>query len=180
MYAIVSGKVKVFLETAIGDEVLVAERGVGDVLGEQSLLDGRQRSASAAAVGPVQAIRVSTDAFRSWLAEHPAAAFAMLEELSMRLREATDQVGEIALLSVDTRVARKLWRMFVSAALEGEPATGDVLRVNQGEMAAQLTVTRESVNKHLAKLRQQKIIETGGGKVTLLKPDALRAAAGNL
>ena len=180
MYAIISGKVKVFLETEIGDEVLVATRGVGDVLGEQSLLDGQQRSASAAASGPVQAICISREAFRTWLSEHPAASFALLEELSLRLREATDQVGEIALLPVETRVARKLWQTFVGAALEGEPAKGDVLKVNQGEMAAGLSVTRESVNKHFAKLKAQKVIETGGGKVTLLRPDALRGAAGNL
>lgn len=177
MYAIVSGNVKVFLQNAGGDEILVAMRGAGEVLGEMSLLDGQKRSASAAAYDDVSALCVSRDRFREWLGEHPAAAWALLVALSRRLREATDQVGEIALLGVEARIARRLCQDFERALGKAPLAPGAKLQVNQSELASMLGLTRESVNKHLSRMRARGLIAVGGGAVELLDPDALRALA---
>jgi CRP-like cAMP-binding protein len=179
VYAIVSGQVKVYLQHSDGSEILVAMRGPGEVLGEMSLLDGRGRSASASAYDNVSALKVSRERFQEWLQRHPAAAWVMLEALSQRLREATDQVGEIALLDVEARIARRLWQDFQRSSAD-VPATGAKLRVNQGELASMLGLTRESVNKHLSRLRGRNIIGVGGGHVELLDPAALRALAESL
>ncbi len=177
VYVIVSGKVKVFLEGGDGGEIVVANRGTGEVLGEMSLLDGRERSASAAAAGDVTALRISRQQFRTWLAEHPAAAWAVLVQLATRLREATDKVGELALLPVEARVARRLWHELAAATGDDAPVVGARARVHQSEMAAALGVTRESVNKHLARLKTRGVISLDAGTVTLHQPDVLRALA---
>jgi CRP/FNR family transcriptional regulator/CRP/FNR family cyclic AMP-dependent transcriptional regulator len=182
MFAIVSGRVRVFVEGGSGSsgDVTIAIRGQGEVLGEMSLLDGMARSASARAIDSVTALYVSKQSFDDWLAPRPAAARAMLEALARRLREATDQVAEIALLSVEARVARHLWLVFVDAAMEGEPQPGASLRVNQTRLASSIGVTRESVNKHLARLKQANVIDVTNGRVTLRDPQALQAAAAEL
>jgi CRP-like cAMP-binding protein len=175
MFAIAQGNVRVFVDGATGGDVVIATRGAGDVLGEMALLDGRPRSASARAVGRVESLYVSCDAFDRWLEEHPAASRAMLAVLAGRLRDATDQVAELALLSVEARVARRLWRVFEAAATNGVPASRASMRVNQGELAAAIGVTRESVNKHLARMKQAGVIDTAAGVVTLVDPEAVRA-----
>lgn len=174
VYVIVSGQVKVFLEGPDGGEIVVAARGVGEVLGEMSLLDGRERSASASATGAVTALRISQQQFRAWLAEHPAAAWAVLVQLVTRLREVTDQVGELALLPVEARVARRLWHDLTAANSGEAPAAGVSARVHQSQMAAALGVTRESVNKHLARLKARGVISLEAGTVTLHQPEVLR------
>lgn len=174
MFAIAQGSVRVFVDGAAGGDVVIATRGEGDVLGEMALLDGRPRSASARAINPVAALYVSRGAFDTWLASHPAASRAMLEVMALRLRAATDQVAELALMSVEARVARRLWQIF-EAAREGAPDRNASLRVNQGELAASIGVTRESVNKHLARMKQAGVIETTSGVVTLVDPEAVRA-----
>jgi CRP-like cAMP-binding protein len=178
--AIVRGTVRVFVEGASGGDVVVGTRGPGDTIGEMSLLDGLPRSASARAIDEVTALYVTRDRFDRWLAEHPAAARAMLGALAQRLREATDQVAGIALLSVEARVARHLTRQFSGAATDGAPHAGTSVAVNQTELARALGVTRESVNKHLARLKHAGVVEVAPGRVTLIDAAALRALAEEL
>jgi CRP-like cAMP-binding protein len=174
VFAIVSGHVKVYLEGADGGEVIVATRTTGDVIGELSLLDHHKRSASAAAVDHVMVARISTANFEEWLMAHPAAAIAMLHELAQRVRETTDQVAEIAILSIDTRIARRLWMHFAEASPDATPRRGMKTRVNQSELASVVGVTRESVNKHLRRMKDARVIAIDTGKVELLDDQALR------
>jgi CRP-like cAMP-binding protein len=174
VFAVVTGHVKIFLEGTDGNEVVVAIRTTGDVLGELSLLDHHRRSASAAAMDKVQVMRISTDHFRDWLVVHPNAAIALLRELAQRVRETTDQVAEIAILSIDTRIARRLWMHFAESTPDATPRTGMKVRVNQSELAAVVGITRESVNKHLRRLKESSTIAIDAGKVELLDAAALR------
>ena len=177
MFAIVAGHLKVFLEAEDGSEVIVAMRTTGDVLGELSLLDPHRRSASAIAVDPVQVLRISREHFQRWLVEHPRAAQALLRELAQRVRETTDQVAEITLFSIETRIARRLWQLFGEAARDGRPAAGMTLRVNQSALASVVGVTRESVNKHLAMIKRQGVLAIDAGRVTIVDLEALGALA---
>ena len=172
--AIISGRVRVFVEGNNGGDVVVGTRASGDVLGEMSLLDGMPRSASARAIDDVTALFVSKERWDAWLDDHPGAARAMLEMLAGRVREATDQVAGMALLSVEARVARHLWHLFSEASRDESPAEGVTLRMNQTEMAATIGVTRESVNKHLARMKQAGVIDVAAGRVTLVQVDELR------
>lgn len=176
VFAIISGQVCVFADTASGDEAVIALRGPGEVVGEMALLDDLPRSASARAQTDVEAAWVSREQFEAWLVAHPAAAREMLTALAQRLREATDQLAEISLLSIETRLARRLWAEF-SRQAKGEPAAGERLHLSQGQLAALLGVTRESVNKHLGRLRLTGAVATDAGAIVLTDPAALREAS---
>ncbi len=175
LYAIVAGAVRVQIQASNGGDVTLAVLGPGEVLGELSVLDGSPRSATAVASGRVEALHVSTRAFREWLADHPAAVAPMLASLAHRLRATDEKVAEIVLLSAESRVARCLWQSFMAA---GPPAAAGVrLKVNQGEMASALGMTRESVNTHLARLKMRGIVDVRGRHVTLLRPELLEECA---
>ncbi len=174
VFAIVSGHVKVYLEGSDGGEVIVATRTTGDVIGELSLLDHHKRSASAAAIDNVKVARLSTQHFEEWLMAHPAAALALLHELAQRVRETTDQVAEIAILSIDTRIARRLWMYFAEETPDATPKRGQKVRVNQAQLASVVGVTRESVNKHLRRMKETGVIAINAGVVELLDDKSLR------
>jgi DNA-binding GntR family transcriptional regulator len=57
----------------------------------------------------------------------------------------------------------------------GAPAAGASMAVNQTELARAIGVTRESVNKHLARLKHAGVVDVAPGRVTLLDPTALQA-----
>ena len=82
------GRVRVSATAGDGAEVVLAERGPGELLGELSGIDGQSRSASVTAVDEVSGLVVPLRAFRGFLMDNPRAALSLLELISRRLREA--------------------------------------------------------------------------------------------
>ena len=176
IYAIVSGQVKIVIEGLNGAEVIVRQLTTGDVFGELAALDGSSRTATAIAVTEVKALHITNRGFDEWLEAHPRVARPMLAQLAHRLRTTNDQVAEIGLLDVGMRIARRLWQRFADDG-RVRPEPGARLAVNQGALAAELGVTRESVNKHFARWKSRGIIAVEKGVVELLDADALEEAA---
>lgn len=82
------GRVKIATLRRRGHEVVLAERGAGDILGELSAIDGLPRSADAVAVDDVEAWSMTTEDFATFLQTRPGAALRVLELLTARLRHA--------------------------------------------------------------------------------------------
>jgi CRP-like cAMP-binding protein len=119
---IVSGRVKVFSITEQGEEVLLAVRGPGALLGELSAVDGAPRGASVAALEPVVALVVPAADFAAFLSGHPGAAAVLLRLVVSRLRDADRKRVEFGAHDIAARVAGRLVEL---ADRFGEPdATG--------------------------------------------------------
>ena len=80
-YIVIEGRLQV---TQHG--TLVRELGPGDFLGEISLVDGRPRTATAVAVGPVNAIVIERPAFLELMDRFGAVRLGILMALSDRIR----------------------------------------------------------------------------------------------
>src|SRR6202020_204889 len=90
-----------------GREIVLGLRGPGDVIGDLSALDGAPRSASALAVGDVEATVAPGTALTRALAD-PSMAMELLRILASRLRDADRKRLEFAALDTLGRVA---WRL---------------------------------------------------------------------
>ncbi len=88
VFVLRAGRVRVSAAAGDGEEVVLAERGPGELLGELSGIDGQSRSASVTAVDEVSGLVVPLRAFRGFLMDNPRAALSLLELISRRLREA--------------------------------------------------------------------------------------------
>jgi len=75
---VATGRVKVFRLTEDGEEIVLAVRGPGALLGELSAIDGLPRSASVAALEPVVAHVMHVEVFRDFLDSHAHVAVALL------------------------------------------------------------------------------------------------------
>jgi CRP-like cAMP-binding protein len=82
------GRVRVATRGAGGEEVVLAERGAGELLGDISGIDGQPRSASVTALDEVRGLVVPLKAFRGFLIDNPRVTLSLLELISRRLREA--------------------------------------------------------------------------------------------
>lgn len=165
------GRVKVFVMAA-GRETVLAFRGPGDVVGEQSGLDDGPRSASVVAVEPVEAVVVTGRAFRAFLDETPAAALAIARELSLRLRDADAKRAEFGSLNSIGRVAGRLLEL---AAGEEEGALTVSLPLSHEELAGWIGASVPSVDRALATMRSLGWIETRRRKIRILDPEAVRS-----
>jgi CRP-like cAMP-binding protein len=174
-YVIATGRVKIGLTSPDGKELILRRLGPGDFHGELALLDDQPRSADAIATEPSVLLVLRRDAFRQFLAEHPAVATKLLATLSRYLRANTELIQDATFLDVPARLARILLEL---AGRSGEdlPPAGTVIpdRIRQAELAALVGATRESINKSLGAFERQGLIRYARGQITLLRPSGLK------
>ena len=152
LYAILSGKVKVFLSDDEGKEIILNIQGPGEYFGELALLDDAPRSASVMTLEESRMAVISKQAFDDCLSKNPELSLRVIRGLSARLRSLTENVKSLALMDVYGRVARTL--------LELAEPQGDVLvisqRLTQRDIASMVGASREMVSRIL------KDLSTGG------------------
>jgi CRP-like cAMP-binding protein len=171
---VLSGRVKVSTVTADGKEVVLAFRGPGDLLGELSAIDGEDRSATVAALEPVEAAVVPARDFRAFLSAHPRVALLLLEMLVRRLRDADRKRVEFGAHDTLGRVAARLVEL---ADSYGEPVADGVritLPLSQEELAGWTGSSREAVGKALHALRGLGWVRTERRRITIIEIEPLR------
>ncbi|MGD8245634.1 MAG: SpoIIE family protein phosphatase [Anaerolineae bacterium] len=102
LYLIVEGRVEA-VKTHEGDEVLLAIRGPGELLGEMALIEEKPRSATVRAVAPTRVLEVSEPDLRALLAKDRTLLYEAARVLSARLRQ-----GDLARIAQLQRKNREL------------------------------------------------------------------------
>jgi CRP/FNR family transcriptional regulator, cyclic AMP receptor protein len=170
-----SGRVKVASVTANGREVVLAFRGPGELVGEQSALDDGPRSASIIAIERVEALCLPPNEFRRFVTHHPSASLAMLRLLSQRLRDADSKRKEFAALTAIGRVAGQLLELADRFGRADGGAVVITLPLSQEELAGSTGVSLESVARALQTMRSLKCIETRRREIRVVDTEALEA-----
>lgn len=94
MYFIKSGKVKITKKLQ-GVIAKIAVLEAGDFLGEMALWENHPRSATATAIGKVEAIAYEREALAQGIKEDPQVAFEMLAAMGQRLRKVDEEVTRL-------------------------------------------------------------------------------------
>ena len=92
MYVVLTGRLRVFVEEANGDERMVGEVGRGECVGEMGVLIGGPRSATARAVRDSELVRLSPAAFEALVHEHPGILTRLTRAIVRRLNDATHAI----------------------------------------------------------------------------------------
>ena len=99
LYLIKSGWVKITTEDASGEELVLNQSGIGEAIGDMSLIDNEPRSATVIALSPVEMLKLEREAFTEVISSQPLMAMHIMRELSHRLRFATTYIEEAIQLS---------------------------------------------------------------------------------
>jgi CRP/FNR family transcriptional regulator, cyclic AMP receptor protein len=86
-YIITDGEVRVTIQDAGGNEIVLQELGPGGFFGELSMLTSEPRSARVFAATNVTTLALERDEFFTFLQKRPSAAIDVLVELGGRLRD---------------------------------------------------------------------------------------------
>ncbi|MGO9906195.1 MAG: Crp/Fnr family transcriptional regulator [Solirubrobacteraceae bacterium] len=159
-----------------GREIVLGVRGAGDVIGDLSALDGAPRSATALAIGDVEATVAPGSALTRALRD-AATAMELLRILAARLRDADRKRLEFAALDTLGRVA---WRLQELGERFGEETSEGIeveLPLSQEQLASWCGASREATVKALAALRSLGCIATGRRSVLIRDAQALRRHA---
>jgi CRP-like cAMP-binding protein len=172
LYVVVRGRVRILRANRDGKEQTLHEQGPGQALAEVPLFDGGPCPADARAEEPTQFLFLPRDDFEELYRSEPSIATAVIRDLGRRLRGAVRLIEKISLRDVPSRVGLTLLEL---AEREDDPSHPFTLPRTQGEMAAALATTRESVARALRTLREEGLIEQEGARVRIRDPQALEA-----
>jgi CRP/FNR family transcriptional regulator, cyclic AMP receptor protein len=167
-----AGRVKVARIDADGNELLLAIRGVADIVGELAVLGGGMRSATVTALVPCITYVLSAAAFLRITRERRIEEI-LLRYLIARQRESDNARAELAGLNAMQRVGRLLLRF--ACVVGGEQPD---LGLSQEELAAAAGLSRASVAAALATLRRRGLIATGRRSLAIRDMAKLRAEFG--
>jgi CRP/FNR family transcriptional regulator, cyclic AMP receptor protein len=177
LYVIRTGKVKIYITSQDGQEVSLAVFGPGDYFGELALLDGQPRSASAVAIEAVEAFALQRTDFINAVMRHPRIAIQVMNVLSHRLRQTDAMIEDLLFLDVHGRVAKKLLELAESHGARTPEGIRIEMRLTQGELAAMVGASRESVNKVMGYFTDKQFITTDRYRITVTRLAELRRRA---
>lgn len=163
LYIILSGKVKVYLNDKKGKEAILRIQGPGEYFGELALIDTAPRSASVMTMMPTELAVISKADFKRCLAEVPEIAFDLLQSLSKRVRELTENVRSLALLDVYGRISRTLENL--TCEQDGQQVIEQ--RLTHQDIANMVGASREMVSRIMKDLSTGGYIQMQNKKITL-------------
>jgi CRP-like cAMP-binding protein len=177
---LISGWVKVSIDSLNGHEALLAIRGPGDVLGELAAIDGRPRSATVRTLVPTRASVLPADRLVSRLRQRPDIAIALLGYVSDRLRDSDSRRARLGAHTVPERLAAYLVELAQRHGTAVADGTEIDMPLSQRELAGAIGASREAIARCLRILRERRVIVTRRRRVVILEPDVLRSMATNV
>jgi CRP-like cAMP-binding protein len=174
MFIIQSGKVEIYISTPQGEKSF-AVIGPGEFFGEMAIIDKGTRSASARAVEETRVIMLDEKTFDLHIQSNPAIVRKILKNMSIRLREANNQVQTLLIKDVNRRIANRILVLCHQRGVKGPGGIKMDFPFGENELAkdAGLTEDMPKVREVIAKLQQAKIIDVQSGQIVVLSVESL-------
>ncbi len=169
LYLIIKGRVKVVLIGESGKELVLAILKKGDFLGEMSIIEDEVRSATAIALEPTVFLTIDKENFINFLIKDPRAMLGVLKELSKRLRNADEKIGELAFQNVYERVISYLNALAKTRGVKEKEGIFVSELPTKKEIADCIGSTRESVSRVLNDLHRKGLISLYRKSVVIKK-----------
>ena len=172
LYVLRQGRAKVVLIGEDGREVILGVLEPGAHFGELALIDDQPRSAHVIAMEDSQLLILRREDFRRRVEANPSVAWALLTELSRRLRRADQKIGGLVLIDVPGRISRLL------LDLSAETSNGMIEKPLTHQTIAQMIgASRETVSRAMKEFQEEGLIRVERRRIAVANRDALEKRA---
>lgn len=173
VYVCLEGRVRIYLTTPSGRELLVGIKLPGDEFGELSAIDGRPRSATAAAIDQTLVGVMPASDLMVMLRDDPELSVGVCQSLSAELRRSNDRLVTLNSKSATVRTGRMLVELASLIMRHSGTADSYEVPITQADLAGWIGATRESTARALGRFRRAGLIETCRGRIVVLDVVAL-------
>jgi CRP/FNR family transcriptional regulator, cyclic AMP receptor protein len=173
VFFVVSGTVRVKLQSIAGREVLLREINAGEFFGELAAIDGQPRSSGILAVTDVTVARMSAAVFRKTVHAHADICDQLLALLAGQIRILANRVNEFTTLDARHRIYAELLRLSRPEPGKARQALVSPPPVH-AEIAARVSIRREAVARELKALERAGLIARRRGALVLTDTARLR------
>lgn len=172
-FIVQKGAINVHRVNAAGKEHVIRIFRAGESFAEATLATTTGYPGDARAVETTQVLHVEKEGFLALLRRRPELALRMLASMSVHLRALVEQLEDLTMRDVETRLANWL--------LKRCPQTGSTqpvrieLLTTKRVLAAELGTISETFSRTLAKLRDEAFLDVEGKTIIVKDPVGLRA-----
>jgi CRP/FNR family cyclic AMP-dependent transcriptional regulator len=157
LFIVLSGRARVLTTDSRGREVILATLGIGDYVGEMSLIDNEPHSATVTTEVPTDCLMLGRAEFEHCLSTNAAMSRAVMTGLVKRLRRADQKIESLALMDVYGRVAHVLLEQ-ANPDAEGKMVIKD--KISRQDVAKMVGASREMVSRVMKDLEERGYIES--------------------
>jgi CRP-like cAMP-binding protein len=175
LYAVLEGSVRIGAVSEQGKEALLSLIEAPHWFGEICLFDGQPRTHDAYAVGPCVLLNIPQATLLNLLDENPLYWRHLALLMSQKLRLTFINLEQLSVLPAPARLAHRLL-MIAEGYGELNPPRR-ILQLPQEQLAAMLSLSRQTTNQILKDLQGQGIIGLSYGEIEILDAERLRALA---
>jgi CRP/FNR family transcriptional regulator, cyclic AMP receptor protein len=167
MYVLIDGRMRVWTVAASGAEVTLNVLTGGAVFGEIGMLDGSIRTAAASAMAPSQLFSIRRRVFFDTLDSDPQLARNVIDLLCQRLRWVSARMEDASLRQAPQRLARIVGHLARDHGTTVGKAIEVGIKLTQGELAQWTAMSRESLNKTLARWTVEGLLSHARGRLSV-------------
>lgn len=178
VHILCSGEVRLTAGSENGNEVILRVAKGGDILGLSNTMSREPHRVRAETLSACQIGFIPRLQFLQFLRAHPDASLRIVEHLSTELHDAWDQIRLVTLASSSN--AKLIHFLLAWAASHGQEFAEGIslaLYMTHEEIAQSIGVSRETVSRALAELRQENLIRFSRGHILLVDPEKLKSLA---
>lgn len=170
-YIVQSGAINLHRVHSGGREQVIHMVRSGESFAECALTMEKGYPADARAVVATTVLFVQRAGFLELLRTKPEMSLRMLTSMSAHLRELVQQIEDLTMKDVESRLAN--WLLSRCPDVTSHQAVDIDLKVAKRVLAAELGTVAETLSRTFAKFRQEGWIEVNGRRVTVQNPSAL-------
>ena len=162
LYILLSGRAYAVRNDESGRQFVINRFGPNDYFGEMSFFDGQSRCATVVTKEPCRILVIPRQAFLDFTEKDPQILINVTQVLLEKLRKATQQIEELALRDVFSRLAR-----FLSENMGPNGVLRE--RFTHQELADIVGSTRETICRILNELTEDGYLGRKGSRITVKK-----------
>lgn len=173
VYYLEKGVVLIFRSAPEGKEPIMSIRHPGEMFGLAEVLGRRERKCNAKAIIDSRVHQLGANDLEALLAKYYPMARRVIEILGGRLRCLSEQMENLMVLDVPTRLLKTLFYLCYPQLVSGHDWSKPVtvpLRLTQEQIAAFTGSCQQTISESLKQLQQEKWIAMDGRMITITKP----------
>ncbi len=171
---VIEGLLRVYLQASDGRAVTIFHARRGSLVGVVTALVGAAAPVWIRAVTDAEVLELEVDHIRSIAATDAEFSWALAREVSRRLIDTVDVLADASFGTPRARLARLL----LDLAVPGDAPGTLVVTATQQALAEGIGTVREVVARGLASFREERVLSTGHGHITISDPGSLAAIVG--
>ncbi|MFD2550608.1 Crp/Fnr family transcriptional regulator [Bizionia sediminis] len=172
IYCVRSGVCKLTKLSANGKDQTVKLLGKGEILGQRSLISDERTNLSAVALNNIELCFVPKDQIITPLNDNKNFSMDVLKGMAKDLREAEDDIINMAQKSVKQRLAETLLHIQNTFGTDADGALNIIL--SREDYASIVGTATESAIRILSQFKKEGLITTSGKHIKIKDPEGLK------